>query len=139
MAVWGAKKSRKDCKRCRQLQSPEAFEDGAQVRIAGVGDCKNCEVMKNQPIRENQNIVDLYNALPQEGGVAVKDVHALFEIYELPQELWFDYYQRLLFLHNTMVDAKDKEYKKGMGEKKMVDQWKAKRFSVGKRRLGKVH
>jgi len=135
VAAWGAKKNKKDCKICKQLQNPEAFEDGAQVRIAGIGDCKNCEVMKNQPIRENQNIVDLYNAMPREGGVTVKDMHSLFEIYDIPQELWFDYYQRLLFLHNTMSDARSKEYKKVMDEKDAAAKWKTKKFSVGNRRL----
>lgn len=135
MAVWGARGSRKTCKQCRKLQDPKAFEDGAQVKIAGIGDCKNCEVMKNSPIGRNENIVALYNALPSEGGVTVRDMHALFEIYEIPKELWFDYYQRLLFLHNTIVETKSKLYKKEAEEKKAVDKWKGKRLSAGRRGL----
>lgn len=132
MAVWGAKRNRKDCKKCRQLQKAGSFEKGSKVKIAGLGDCENCEVLKNGPSERNENIVSLYNALPREGGVSVTDFHALFEIYEIPQELRFDYYQRLLFLHNTIVNAKEKEGKKAAQEKKGIDQWKKKRFSAGK-------
>lgn len=139
MAVWGAKGSRKTCKQCRQLQDPKAFEDGAQVRIAGIGDCKNCEVMKNSPIERNENIVALYNALPREGGVTVRDMHSLFEIYEVPQELWFDYYQRLLFLHNTMLEAREKEYKRKVSEEAATKKWKAQRFSANRKRVGRTH
>jgi len=139
VAVWGAKGSRKTCKQCRQLQDPKAFEDGAQVKIAGVGDCKNCEVMKNSPITRNENIIALYNALPREGGVTVKDMHALFEIYEVPQELWFDYYQRLLFLHNTMLEAREKEYKRKASEETATKKWKEQRFSATRKRLRRTH
>lgn len=139
MAVWGAKKNKKDCKKCKQLQDPTAFEDGAQVRIAGVGDCKNCEVMKNSPIERNENIVALYNALPREGGVTVKDIHSLFEIYEMPQELRFDYYQRLLFLHNTMLEEREKIHKKTVDEKRATEQWKANKLSAGRRSLRRTH
>lgn len=140
MAVWGAKKNRRDCKKCKQLQKAGSFEKGSKVKIAGLGDCENCEVMKNSPSERNENIVALYNALPREGGVTVTDFHALFEIYEIPQELRFDYYQRLLFLHNTIMGAREKEFKKSAQEKKGVDQWKKKRFSAGGRRsLRRTH
>ena len=139
MAAWGAKKNKKDCKRCKQLQKAGSFEKGSKVRIAGLGDCKECEVMKNNPIERNENIVALYNALPREGGVTVKDIHSLLEIYEIPQELRFDYYQRLLFLHNTMMDARDKEHKKVTKERREIDQWKKNKFSTGRRSLRRTH
>jgi len=137
--VWGAKANKKTCEDCKKLQDPKAFEQGAQVRIAGVGDCKNCEVMKNQPIARNENIVSLYNALPREGGVTVKDIYALFEIYEIPQVLQFDYYQRLIYLHNMMLDEREKEHKKVVNAQKTTDQWKAKKFPVGRRRIRRTH
>ncbi len=140
MAVWGAKRNRKDCKKCKQLQKARSFEKGSKVKIAGLGDCENCEVMKNSPIERNENIIALYNSLPREGGVSVTDFHSLFDIYEIPQELRFDYYQRLLFLHNTIMDSREKEHKKAAQEKKGIDQWKNKRFSTGRgRTLRRTH
>ena len=133
MAGWGAKKNKKDCVKCRRMQKASSFERGARVRIAGLGDCKNCEVMKNSPIDTNENIVALYNALPREGGVTASGIHVLFEVFEIPQELRFDYYQRLTYLHNEMLGSKDKVSKKETEDKKAVDQWKRQRFSVGRR------
>ena len=61
----GLKQLGKSCKQCEKLANPDNFPKGVRVKIKGVYDCENCEVMEYQPIPENENVVELYNLLPQ--------------------------------------------------------------------------
>ena len=119
MAKWLAKDKRRSCKVCQMFKSPESFIKGAKVRIAEAFDCANCEVTLSQPIPDNENIIDLYEALPQnyDGLSGAKDVGAeaiqfIFQIYDIHTDLWEDYYNRIQFFHKTFLDARSKTEQK---------------------------
>jgi len=114
VAEWASKSSttRKNCKLCAKLANPANYPKGSKVRIAGVYDCENCPVMKAQPIPENENIIELYNALPLRYDpvtririVTVEDIKFLFDIYQVPEDLQFDYFTRLTYFFRVMTDS----------------------------------
>ena len=132
MAEWAAKssKSRKNCKLCARLANPANYPKGARVRIAGVYDCDNCPVMEAQPIPENENIIELYNALPIRYNpitnirvITTEDIKFLFNIYEVPKSLHFDYFTRLMYFFQAMVSNQSKMDKKTIGEQKENAEW----------------
>lgn len=133
----GAVSLGKDCETCEKLSDRKSFQAGSRVRFRP--DCKNCEVFKAQPIEENENILELYDALPRVYDpmsglpvVTASDVEVIFKLYEVPEELRFDYFKKLLFYHGELVSAirvaQDRE------TKKKEQQEKAKEFLKGVRR-----
>ena len=127
----GLRKLVRDCDRCEQLANPENYPKGVRVRIAEAFDCDNCEVTKYQPIVENENILELYNALPQNydgySGLRILDANAikfLFELFEVPKELQDSYYMRLVYLHGEVVEASSKAREKEKKRQDDVRKWK---------------
>jgi len=144
VAAWAARKNKKDCKQCEKLANPNAYAKGSRVRIAGVFDCKNCEKIKSKPISDNRNVLDLYNALPRRfdySGIKVitaVDIKFIFELFEVPEELRSDYYQRIVFFHNALVDACVKTEKKESKRRDAIASWKQSKLPM-KRRPMKTH
>lgn len=137
MAEWAAKSSKtgKSCDLCAKLANPANYPKGAKVRIAGVYDCENCPVMKARPIERNENIIELYNALPIKYDpvirtriVTIADIKFLFTLYEVPEDLWFDYYTRLMYFFRIMTDRENKMMEKAEKERKENDDWKKNRL-----------
>lgn len=102
----------KDCKQCEKLADPDNYPRGAAVKIPGVYDCENCIVMEYQPTLENQNVIDLYNALPQNyegyGGlrqINAVDIKFVLELFEVDEKLWYDYYQKIVYFCNELMSA----------------------------------
>lgn len=113
MAGWLARGSKKNCEKCKELTKIDSFPAGVNVRI--VLDCENCEVLKSQPIPENEIIFDLYSALPANYDglsglkiISASDIKFLFELYNIPHELWEDYYNRLIFYHSQLLNFRIK-------------------------------
>jgi len=117
--------------------SPTSFQKGAKVHVAEAFDCANCEVTLSQPIQDNENILELYQSLPQKYDAfsGIKEMSAdgiqfVFQVYGIHVDLWEDYYNRLMFLHSALLDAKDRREKK---KKKMEDaQERAKEAKQGR-------
>ena len=64
MAGFSVLENTKSCALCEELATQKSFKKGSRVRISGAFDCENCPLYKAQPIRENEPILFLYNALP---------------------------------------------------------------------------
>lgn len=135
MAGWEAKSVKKNCEDCEKLDNPDSFAKGVRAKIAGVFDCENCVVTEHLPIQENENIVILYNSLPQnyEGHTGIRiistaDIRFVLEIFSVPEELWDDYYQKILYFHLQYTNTFMAEQK----VKREADAWKKK----GTRKFG---
>lgn len=116
MAEWGAKRVKKTCEQCEKLANSVNFPKGVRARIAGVYECDTCEVTKHQPLPENENIVTLYNALPQNFDgysgirlISATDIKFVLELFEVYEDLWSDYYQKLLYFHSQYTERAIKE------------------------------
>jgi len=110
VARWAAKGTKKNCKDCKKLANPDSFQKGVRVRIAGVMDCENCEVTKSQPIESNENIIELYNALPENYDgfsglriISATDIKFVLELWDVSEGLWDGYYTRLLYFHTEYM------------------------------------
>ena len=113
----------KDCKECQRLRSPENFAQGTQVWIKEVQEdaCEECEVMKAQPMVENELAVDLYRSLPRNydgmSGLQIvtsSDIRFVFRLYDVPEIFWEENYNKILFLWDKIRDIviKKREAKK---------------------------
>jgi len=148
VAEWAAKssKTRKNCKLCAKLANPANYPKGAKVRIAGVYDCDNCPVMKAQPIFENENIVELYNALPirydpvtRTRVITTADIKFIFTLYQVSEDLYFDYYTRLMYFFQVMTVSANKMAEKTAEEQKENIAWKKdKLYRLQSKKLSKV-
>ena len=148
MAEWAAKssKTRKNCKLCAKLANPANYPKGAKVRIAGVYDCDNCPVMKAQPIFENENIIELYNALPirydpvtRTRVITTADIKFIFTLYQVSEDLYFDYYTRLMYFFRVMSESQSKMTEKAAKEQKENIAWKKdKLYRLQSKKLSKV-
>lgn len=125
----------RDCEKCERLANPENYPKGAQVKIVEAFDCNTCEVTKYQPTLENENILELYNSLPQNydgySGLRILDANAvkfLFELFDVPRELQDSYYLRLIYLHGEVVEASSKARNKEIKRKEDIRKWKAKKL-----------
>ena len=112
MAAWLAKdpKTKKSCDKCIMFKDPTAFEAGAQVLVAGAGDCEKCIVRLSQPSADNELILEAYGLLPSnyEGWTGYKvvryeEVMEIFRMLKLPELYFDDYYKRLMFLHEQLI------------------------------------
>jgi len=137
VAEWAAKssKTRKNCKLCAKLADPANYPKGAKVHIAGVYDCDNCPVMKALPIPENENIIELYNALPIQycsvtriRVISTSDIKFIFDLYQVPENLQFDYYTRLMYFFRIMTDSENKIREKTEKEQQENAEWKKNRL-----------
>ena len=135
----GQRRLKKNCEDCEKLANPDNYPKGARVRIAEAFDCENCEVMEHQPIEENQNVLDLYDALPQNyegsGGfrqVSATDIRFILELFEVNKDLWYDYYQKIAYLHSEVVRASLKTRDKKRKEEEAQRKWKAQRSKASR-------
>lgn len=141
MAEWAARKNKRTCKQCIKLADPKSFAKGSRVRIAKVFDCKNCEVTKARPLSANTNVLELYNALPRRfdsSGIKVItaiDVKFVLELFEVPKGLWHDYYQRIIFFHNCLVEACVKQQKAELGKRNSTASWRKKKLPPRRRHM----
>jgi len=136
VAEWATKSSKKDCELCAKLGSSTSFSKGAKVRIAEAFDCANCPVVKGQPIPDNENIIELYNALPDNYDpmtgrriITATDIKILFDLYEVPKEIRLDYYSRIMYFYQQMIKASTKEREKLEETKKQNEEWRKKTLS----------
>ena len=127
----GLEKHTKSCEQCDKLGNPDNFPKGVRARIKGVYDCEDCEVMKSQPIPENENAVALFEALPKvyDGmsglqNITASDIKFVFEVWDVPEELYFDYYQKIVFLHLETIRAKLKAQEKKTKNEEATREWK---------------
>lgn len=104
----------RSCKKCEKLASND-YAKGIKVRIKGIYDCENCAVYQTRPSADNVVIVDLYSDLPLSFDyygnqkIYVADVMALMTLKEIEQELHEDYYNRVVFLHNKIVELRNEK------------------------------
>jgi len=148
VAEWAAKssKTRKNCKLCAKLANPANYPKGAKVHIAGVYDCDNCPVMKAQPIPENENIIELYNALPirydpvtRTRIVTTADIKFIFALYQVSEDLHFDYYTRLMYFFQVMSVSASKMAEKTAKEQQENMAWrKDKLYQLQSKKLSKI-
>jgi len=148
VAEWAAKssKTRKNCKLCAKLANPANYPKGAKVHIAGVYDCDNCPVMKAQPIFENENIIELYNALPirydpvtRTRVVTTADIKFIFTLYQISEDLYFDYYTRLMYFFQVMAESENKIAEKTAKEQQENIAWKKdKLYRLQSKKLSKI-
>lgn len=131
MAEQSGRLGGKKCEDCEKLSKLENFARGVKARIAGVYDCDNCEVTKSQPIWENENIIELYATLPNrfEGMTGAKyvtasDIKFVLELFDVPEELWLNYYLRLKFFCDEMVRVHTTKANKEMQLKAGAEKWK---------------
>ena len=121
MAEWLARDEdeagRKDCKLCKTLANIDSYESGAQVFVGGLFDCENCIVAKSVPIPDNDIILDIYTSLPQnfDGMTGFKiltsqDIINILRVFEVDESLWYDYYNRLAYFHECIVNARSKKF-----------------------------
>jgi len=95
------------------LKTPSSYAKGSRVRLKGLGDCKNCEVALAEPLPCNEIILDFYGLLPNFDAwsgnkiFSVQDIKTLFEFFETPKSLWDEYYQKLIFFHKELLEAKN--------------------------------
>lgn len=133
----GLRKLGKDCEQCEKLADPDSYAKGSAVKIPGVYDCENCIVMKYQPSAENQNVVDLYNALPRNyegyGGfrqISATDIKFVLELFEVDEKLWSDYYRKLIYFHSELLEAELKVRGKKQKEEEAIRKWKSQRLKA---------
>jgi len=119
VAEYAAKENKRTCKDCERLADPKSYEAGARVRIAEVYDCENCEVTKTQPSLANYPVIELYNSLPRvfdgmSGALqfSTVDIKFVFSIFDVPQELWDEYYFKMMHFHECLLDAEAEKRKK---------------------------
>lgn len=134
MARFLAKDKKRSCETCAMFRSPTSFIKGAKVYVAEAFDCANCEVTKGQPITENENIIELYDSLPQKydsfsgsKDMSAEGIKFVFQIYDIHPDLWEDYYNRIMFFHRAFLDARDKKEKKKQKMQEIMEKSKAKR------------
>lgn len=130
----GLRQLGKSCEQCEKLADPDNFPKGVAVKIPGVYDCENCIVMEYQPIPENQNVIDLYNALPQnyEGysglrQISATDIKFVLELFDVDKGLWDDYYQKIMYFHSELMKASLEVRKKKQKEEEAKRKWKKRR------------
>jgi hypothetical protein len=118
------KKVVKTCKWCEQVSDPDSFEAGARVMIEGAGDCEHCEYWNARPLPENENVISLYESLPKnfEGFsgfriISVSDIAAIFDFYQVDLRLREEYYEKILFFHETLTKKILDEREKKKAEK----------------------
>ena len=98
----------RSCKKCSQLASND-FAKGIKVKIRDAYDCGNCSLYLSRPSADNVVIVDLYSDMPMSFDYhgnrvfKVADVVGLMELREVEKDLFEDYYNRVVFLHNEIV------------------------------------
>lgn len=141
MAAWWAKKNRKTCDKCKQFKDPDSFGSGVtkvlKPSFFREEDCLKCEVMKNQPIAENENIIDIYNAIPPRFDpysgdriITAQDIQFMMDFYEVPKKLHFDYFHRVVEFHKAILKASYDEDKKEKERKEDAKSWTEDKLSA---------
>ena len=130
----GLKRFARSCEDCKRLGNPDNFVKGSRVKIFEALDCEHCEVRKYQPIAENEDIMELYDILPNNYDafgirmINVSDIKSMLELLDIPRELWDDIYQRLVFYHNEIIKAVSKVMKSKTKNRDDIEKWKRERL-----------
>ena len=130
MAEFSVVENTKNCELCETLARQKSFKKGSRVRVSGAFDCENCPVFKSQPIRENEIILTLFNLLPARFDfnglreITTEDLHFIFKINYIHEDLYQDYYNRIVFLNQQINIARSKKDKSKESKKEAVDKWK---------------
>jgi len=111
--------------------NPGAFGPDVQFRVEGVGDCGSCIVTRSQPNQDNEIIIELYDLLPKnyDGWTGAKvvsfaDVVGLFKMFEVREELWDDYYLRLMYFHDQLFEHRQKWAEEKRREEEATKVWR---------------
>lgn len=138
MAEFSVLENTKSCELCEVLAKQKSFKKGSRVRVSGAFDCENCQVFKSQPIKENEVILTLFNLLPAKFNmngmreISAEDIHFLFKLNYIHQNLWQDYYNRIMFLNQAINIARNNKDKSKTSKREVVDKWKEERLaSIG--------
>jgi hypothetical protein len=104
-------KHAKDCDWCDNMANPDSFAPGTTVYIAEVYDCEHCEYWNSRLLPENENAIELYRSAPRnfEGWSGIRiisssDIRFVFEIYGVPECLRDEYYWKILYFHETLIN-----------------------------------
>lgn len=114
----------RNCDVCKKLGDQKSFQKGLRVKIYEAYDCENCPIWTDRPSRENEIILSLYRCLPDSyDNIGVKtfttsDVISMFKLKDVAEELWEEYYERILYFHRRLVDESKKKTKKERNSKK---------------------
>ncbi len=122
VAKWTVAKNKKTCKKCKQLLNADSFSKGIRQVLKPSffkeQNCAKCEVTLRQPIPENENIIDIYNAIPLRYDpysgdriITAQDIQFMLNFYDVPKILHFDYFHRVVFLHSAILNADRKQGK----------------------------
>lgn len=113
---WGGSGAKKSCSWCDQVSDPANYPPGTTVYIAEAYNCENCAYWKAQPLPANENILTLYQNLPKsfEGWSGIRtiscsDIKFIFDLYDVPDSLRDEYYMKLLFFHEALIDRAGRE------------------------------
>ena len=97
------------------MRDSSAFEAGVYIEIKNVENCDDCEVTRAQPAFDNEVIFDLYFLLPDNFDgftgfkiITLSDIIELFKMFDVHQDLWDDYYMRLMYFHEALITKKSK-------------------------------
>lgn len=135
MAGFSVLENTKSCELCEKLSKQKSFKKGSRVRVSGAFDCENCIVYKSQPIRENEIILTLFNSLPARFNfngmreITTEDIQFIFKINYIHEDLWQDYYNRIIFLNNEMNIARNKKDKSRKTEQQDLSNWKKEKLA----------
>ena len=135
MAEFSVLENTKSCELCETLAKQKSFKKGSRVRVSGAFDCENCQVYKSRPIRENEVILTLFNLLPVKSNfsgmreITAEDIQFIFKLNYIHEDLWQDYYNRIMFLNQEINIAYNKKSKSKKTEQEVVGKWKKERLA----------
>jgi len=113
-----SKDKRKDCEACKKLRSPKSFPKGTNIRLLDLEDCRKCEVTLNSPLLSNEIILELYGDIPCFDSWAgtkvftITDLMNLFKLYDIPEVLHEEYYNKIVFFHQEYLTGRSKATEK---------------------------
>jgi len=130
VAWWWVHDVEKKYEDCKKLASQSSFEKGSRVRVKSIEDCEKI-LEESQPTDENYPIVILYNEMPRKFNpvsgireISVEDIRFVFKLYNVPEELYYDYYHRLLYFHDQVVKYGVELEKKKAKKRKEDNEWR---------------
>jgi len=81
------------------------------VQLQSIGDCGSCEVTASQPRSDNIIILEIYENVPKSfselsgiPNISAVDIVEVIKIMNLARSKWKDYYNRVVFFHEKLVE-----------------------------------
>jgi hypothetical protein len=134
VAEWAVKGKKQSCKDCKRITAQSSFAKGIRIGKTKQFSCEDCPVLKAIPNRNNENIIELYSALPRNYDfngariITASDVEFVFKIYEIDELWWSTYYQKIMYFHEQVMQFNYEEMKKKEKQKQSSEDWKRKRL-----------